>query len=141
MGCDIHPHIEIKIKGEWHYYAPGKMGRNYLAFAKMAGVRNHNNIKPISSPKGFPKDVTYITKVNSDRWGIDGHSHSWLSSKELLELFQFLKEEKIRPIDWDWTQFDVFLFGNSISGFIDGQREEEYPNILEDVRVVFWFDN
>jgi len=29
MGCDIHPHFEVKINGEWKYYGGGDFDRYY----------------------------------------------------------------------------------------------------------------
>jgi len=67
-------------------------GRNYNLFGFLANVRNGfgfagvdtgNEIKPISLPKGLPKDVSDYIKKQSDDWGVDGHSHSWLTIEEL----------------------------------------------------------
>jgi hypothetical protein len=66
--------------------------RNYDLFAMLADVRNGhgfagldtgNRLNPISEPRGLPLDVTEGVKQNSDRWGCDGHSHSWLLLSEL----------------------------------------------------------
>lgn len=64
--------------------------RSYLIFAILAGVRNYYDIKPVSLPKGLPSDVSPEVKAQSDWWGEDGHSHSFLTLKEIL--------------DYDWTQ-------------------------------------
>lgn len=148
MGCDIHSHIEVKLSGVWHYFSPVGMWRSYATFAKMAGVRNWDEgPKPISEPKGLPKDVSFMTKFHSDKYGIDGHSHSWLAYDELIELLKFFKDEGLKK-PWGshyeddnnkWADFGVWLFGNSISGF--NKYPNDYPEELEDVRLVFWFDN
>ncbi len=36
-------------------------------------------------PKGLPDNVSIEVKTESDEWGIDGHSHSFLTLKELLD--------------------------------------------------------
>ena len=59
-------------------------GRNYELFGILAGVRDHNN-DSIDDPRGLPEDVSEVTKKESDRWDGDGHSHSWLTLKELRE--------------------------------------------------------
>lgn len=69
-------------------------GRNYDLFGMLANVRNGwgfagcdtgDGFKPIAMPKGVPDDASdyYLRKV--EEWGCDGHSHSWLTIRELLE--------------------------------------------------------
>ena len=110
MGCDIHLFTEIKksINSEdkwvnvdnWRYnpyYQEGNnnwermlsvesiySGRNYELFGILAGVRNRNN-DSIDDPRGLPEDVSEVTKKESDRGDGDGHSHSWLTLRELKE--------------------------------------------------------
>ena len=111
MGCDIHLYIEKKKTSngteEWiscdrfkfnEYYDPEDddgetefnhcpiyRGRNYGLFATLADVRNDYGIDPISEPKGLPKNIHKVTKKEADYWDSDGHSHSWLTIKELTE--------------------------------------------------------
>lgn len=68
--------------------------RNYGLFALLADVRNGkgfagcdtgNRIEPISYPKGLPEDVSFEIHEKSDDYGPDGHSHSYLTAKEILE--------------------------------------------------------
>lgn len=110
MGADIHIYTEIKksINSEdkwvnvdnWRYnpyYQEGNnnwermlsvesiyIGRNYELFGILAGVRDRNN-DMIDDPRGLPEDVSEVTKKESDRWDGDGHSHSWLTLRELKE--------------------------------------------------------
>jgi hypothetical protein len=99
-------------------------GRNYNLFCALAGVRNYfENPVVISPPKGLPKDVSPVIRREKRRWGIDGHSHSWLSLRELLE--------------FDWS-----AWGNTCDAF----RDEVIPKLQalggpDDARIVFWFDN
>jgi len=139
MGCDIHSHIEVKIKGKWHYYDEVNISRNYRLFSRMADIRNEENIIPLSTPKGLPKDITFMTKLKSDYWDTDGHSHSWLSSKELFYLEEWIERNKILPD----LAHKGFFFGSTFSGWIkypeDTIRLRELG--VEDFRLVFWFDN
>ena len=73
--------------------------RNYNLFAILADVRNGRGFAgcdtgdgfvPIDDPRGLPEDVTDLVKADADRWGDDGHSHSWFTVAELLQ--------------YDWTQ-------------------------------------
>lgn len=78
------------VEYEDRFYA----GRNYDLFAILANVRNGygfagtdtgDGFIPISEPRGLPDDVSELIKDESEDWGPDGHSHSWLTLKELLE--------------------------------------------------------
>jgi hypothetical protein len=146
MGCDIHAFLEVKIGGVWHTYADVDLDRDYGLFAYMANVRNWAGaIEPISLPRGLPEDAAFFTKFHSDHWGTDGHSHSWLSFDELLRVAEFAKENNVSLIPW-WANpeitrpaFGVYLFGNDITSW--KRYPEDYPPALEDVRLVFWFDN
>ena len=145
MGCDIHPHVEVKINGRWEHYNAPNVLRNYRLFAKMAGVRNYPDfeITPICEPRGLPGDASTVTKFSADRDGCDGHSHSYLTADEFAQLVGWYEDEGHYPGEkvgafWFEDQFG-FLFGNSIAGF--AKYPSDRPPGLEDVRVVFWFDN
>ncbi len=61
-------------------------GRNYGLFATLAGVRDYtDSIIPVSEPKGVPDDCTKYVKKQEEDWDGDGHSHSWLTLKEIRE--------------------------------------------------------
>ena len=118
MGCDIHLYVEKRISGIWFsadewtqdkYETEPKLevayknrfysGRNYDLFAILANVRNGSGFagvktgdgfNPICMPLGLPPDVTPEVRDDSNRWGDDGHSHSYLTVAELLA--------------YDWTQ-------------------------------------
>ena len=138
MGCGIHLHIEVKIEGDWHHYNHPDVDRYYKLFAKMAGVRNYEEVVPISSPKGLPSDPTFSTLFDATQWGLDGHSHSYLGAEEVIELYQWIdKEPKVINQGWFHDNFG-WLFGNSFGSFL--KYSEDYPTELEDFRFVFWFD-
>ena len=145
MGCDIHAHFEIKIDGKWHYYMPADIKRNYDVFSKMANVRNEEEkITPISEPKGLPIDIDFLTEFQSEHWGTDGHSHSFLTFEEIVTLIHWAKEmlDKYESTE----DAELWLFGNN--GYLFGNAFEhfktysnDYPKEIQDVRLVFWFDN
>lgn len=98
MGCDIHLFVEAKNNktGKWEYkpYAPEYGSRNYDAFAMLADVRNGwgfagvvtgDGFNVIAEPKGFPQDASPELQQENEDWSGDGHSHSFLTLKELLE--------------------------------------------------------
>lgn len=108
MGCDIHVYTERKLEdGTWWccdhfklnpYYKRNSTypderewvvepifdDRHYELFATLAGVRNYNDITPIDEARGLPDDVSQKVKEESDWWGYDGHSRSWLYASEIF---------------------------------------------------------
>jgi hypothetical protein len=143
MGADIHAHIEIKWDGEWLYYSPVNISRNYELFARMAHMGRCKNIDPVADNRGIPEDATKMTLIHNERWGVDGHSHSWLTIEELCILFDEFKVIWPPFMNRELTFLDefpgIYLFENSFSGFL--KYPEERPEKLEDVRIIFWFDN
>jgi len=147
MGCDIHAFLEIKIDDKWEHYAPLPLKRDYDFFGKLAGVRV-KKYDPIAAGRGLPKGVSKTTDFHLIDMEGDDHSHSWISAQELYALKQWLKE---RESDYPWGDyrdgkdrkeyhdFGLWLFENSISGFIE--YPEDRPKGLQDIRMVFWFDN
>ena len=137
MGCNIHGFIEImeypeSERNKWWAAHEIPYTRNYAFYAALAGVRNNIEITPISEPKGMPPDVSMMSEAESKEMGRDGHSHSWLSYKEIKE--------------YDWLQNigDSMLIDNIHIHFKGMLREMEYfarEYGDEKVRVVFWFDN
>lgn len=110
MGCDIHTYVEIKRNvnniEKWataDYYRKNRYytdypeeekqyevvhiydDRNYGLFSILADVRNYSDNEPISQPKGLPEDCCDEIRKESDYDGIDGHSHSWFTLKELKD--------------------------------------------------------
>lgn len=68
-------------------------GRNYDLFAILADVRNGvgfagcdtgDSVEPMDNPRGIPSDASEFYKKQSEKWGIDGHSHSFFTLDELL---------------------------------------------------------
>lgn len=189
MGCDIHMYVEKKHKGKWinidywkldDYYEnkPGDYkfeivemygDRNYRLFAVLADVRNYSNNKPISEPKGFPDDASWIVKEEYERWIGDGHSHSYLT---LSELKKHAKENNVTKYsgmvspkaaaeidrgifpelwcmettdkDWvyrEWEEKECVL-DPLIKVLEERAKEWVWGDINnDDIRIVFWFDN
>ena len=111
--------------------------RNYFLFAILADVRNESfrngfKIEPISKPRGVPEDSCYPIKYIVNEWAGDGHSHSYFTLKELLEV--------------DWDKYCVKLIEEDRTHWLDdfkktlNKLKEIDPN-PENVRCVFFFDN
>ena len=136
MGCDIHVHFEIKLNGKWEHYSQPRIRRNYELFGKIAGARA-SDIKPIHSPRGLPADCSIMTKFCSDTWGVDGHTHGWLDATEIMKIMFFhehiTKNKMIAHEEWG------YLFGGGWNNFLEFRQS--YPEEIEDIRMIFWFDN
>ena len=97
MGCDIHAMIEAKyrypsLKDCWSWTSCGeiRISRDYRLFARLAGVRNYDNVQPIAEPRFDEITTNTNDKTCSQafkRWvldyGVDGHSHSFVTLDEL----------------------------------------------------------
>jgi len=153
MGCDIHLYGEVKIEGVWHCYSHPNVPRCYALFALMADVRNRDGeIHPVSKPKGLPVDLSLPVAKAAAYWGWGakehggGHSFSWLGAGELVKLEdQWLKVRKAMYPAGGWEGSDLdhhyfgYLEGNGWAGF--ARYPEDRKAWIEDVRLVFWFDN
>ena len=168
MGCDIHSIAEVRENGKWtavtkdvfpldewdreYYKKDGGSSpfdwRSYSMFAFLAGVRNYDRCNPLSEPRGMPNDASEEAREMEEFWLGDGHSHSYLTLKELLEF------------DYDQTFWNRRLMkdGNGAALAEEGGRIVTYRENLgrqffahlealsslggpEDVRIVFFFDN
>lgn len=94
---------------------PLDINRNYNLFAILADVRNGRGFAgiktgegfiPISQPKGLPKNVSKEVKHESDEYGRDGHSHSYLTVQELLAYNWEQKTKHYGTVDAE--QFKIF---------------------------------
>jgi hypothetical protein len=153
MGCDIHAFVERKIGDIYEYidgFEPFKW-RSYGTFGFLADVRNYSDVTPISARRGVPDDASDHVKSKIFDWSSDGHSHSWISVKELDEFDydQPMEDRRVtrqlasnlwfgaetsRPGGGEMTTYRDFL-GES---FFDDIAE---LHILGADRVVFFFDN
>lgn len=162
MGCDIHSFVEKKNSaGSWERVTwpnAGETGpwgwRSYRIFGFLANVRNYSDSPFISNSRGMPEGVSPSVAKEYETWDSDGHSHSWLSLKELLA-FNYDSEmedrrytRQIGPNSWDGaatcergmgkkTTFREFLDG----GFFTDLAALESLGSPDEIRVVFWFDN
>ena len=119
---------DIDFDNEWtvHYHDRIFSGRNYSLFSILADVRNHSDgINPISEPRGVPDDASFAYKQVVKAWGSDGHSHTYFTLQELLDV--------------DWSQW------SDDHGTIGFQQALENVKSIDDdyskVRLVFFFDN
>lgn len=123
MGCDIHLFTEKKMqfsaynngepfwwccdyfqlnpyrkidKDDPKYSHKEVYGdRNYSLFGALANVRNYYDNIPICEPRGIPEDASKVVKKEANRWGLDGHSHSWVTAKELFDYKKKYGQQKL----------------------------------------------
>ena len=138
MGCDIHAHFEIKLNGRWEHYSAPQINRNYTLFAHIAGVRGDGSIKPISEPKGLPNDLSITTWFEVERWWGDGHSHTWLNYTEIAELLDVAFPNIMDRMEFKHRELG-YLCGNGWDAW--KKYPEDYPEEIEDIRFICWFDN
>lgn len=189
MGCDIHNHVEYlrTINGEkkWicgdyfkvnPYYNESEEdeerplelvsfcdNRNYGLFSLLANVRNYAKNAPISDPKGLPNDLSQKVKKDAEDWGLDGHSHSFFTLKELIDYQENqpklkrsgmvspgsaknLDEKGILPQEWcQWTSNKSWVYREweEKDGSLD-HLIEEMKRRADELNVVWsfeWEDN
>lgn len=112
MGADIHMYLEKKIGGNWISTAPITKDndgwyevsrenriyydRNYLLFSVLAGVREPlPGVWQKYKEKGFPDDADPLLCKLYEQWGVDAHTPSYLTLKDLHEV--------------DWTKTGVIV--------------------------------
>ena len=105
-------------------------GRNYRLFGALAGVRNYNMEIISDFAKGLPVDVSTEVCGFSDEWEDDGHSHSYLTVKELIDSKYHKMSKK--------ELYDIGMSSYFFKDVVDSLLILGDP---EDVRIVFWFDN
>lgn len=157
MGCDIHMHVEYKddrrTNGVWvsgDYYTRNECGgfslvefcgdRNYHLFAILADVRNNGDYTYIDMPRGIPDDATETVRIYYAIWGMDAHSASYFTLKELIDFYKENKDDQleflIRKLKERADELNVIW---------DFEWEHDGSGIgyekSDNIRIVFWFDN
>lgn len=126
MGCDIHGWVEIKKNNKWvAIFELKTLDRNYKRFAALAGVRDYHNENQVK-PLGLPEDISDTAKYWSEHWGLDGHSHNYMTLEDAAKIFL---ETEHQPDTWakKYPLWEFFKFENDTH--------------QGDTRLVFWFDN
>lgn len=145
MGCDVHVHLEVKIKGKWRHWSAPYVSRNYQLFARMAGVRNATgeyHVEPIARPRGLPADATFETKFDHNHMGVDAHSASWLSGAEVEALGEWWEKKKLERDPKGFFSFEHHVIGYLMgNGWNVARYPGDAPVGVTDARMIFWFDN
>lgn len=156
MGCDMHAYIAVKnLDDEVAYRTLGLytsdddgglelckvyVGRDYLLFGLLTGgvVRGDipDDVPQMPSPRGnWPYTPRNIMKERQC-YGIDGHSDTYFTLKELKKL-----EEKLLIYSDNGSEayyYAVNRFVNCILQYCDFCYDLSSD---EDIMIVCWFDN
>jgi len=129
MGCDIHMVTEVKVDGTWYAYGTPDIPRSYKLFGQLAGVRRPEY--RMFSPKGFPTNASLIARKLFESLDVDAHTPSYLTAAEIRTFCEAQDDP------WAVEAPDGYRIG-----YLDGNSwTDEYPDWVQDVRWVFWFDN
>ena len=147
VTCQVHNQVKgdgdrwASVVGRASWFADD---RNYSLFAALAGVRGSG-----PDPKGLPDDASDLTLLMSDRWGDDGHSHSWMLMGEALPIF--LANGQLGPASEAVVKAmktgtavvneDAFAHFWPLDERYDDEGEPLGMESLDDFRLCFWFDN
>jgi len=106
-------------------------GRCYRLFGALAGVRD-TSIEMIVPDRydQLPDDVSDELKTMSDGYGMDAHSHNYLTLRELMDS----KYYKMSTEELNEIGMDAYFFKTMVPDLLNYGK----PN---DIRIVFWFDN
>jgi hypothetical protein len=174
MGCDIHGYIDYLtegFKGETEKracdFAKVDINRNYLLFSVLAGVRNYDNLIPLSKPKGLPElvsytvesdntiyitenstdDDDYTTPEQAERWVKNGSStyykNHWVTHPD-WHSHSWLNLEEMRQLREKYLEVGknyewVKEFPVPMEAVIGAM--EALSKAGKEPRFIFWFDN
>lgn len=166
MGCDIHMHIEYKRSGQWicgDYFRKNPLygryagepeytlvgfhdNRDYDLFATLANVRNYGKTDYISEPRGLPDDITDDVKAMAGDWDIDGHSHSYLTLREIIDFHNenhplkrsgFISPEASKALDEQGILPDCWCQGTGDKTWVHREWSTENENLaalIDDIK-------
>lgn len=129
MGCDIHSVAQVRKNRKWVTVLDdvAEDGRNYDTFSVYANVRNGYGFagvstgegwKPISEPRGYPKDFTQEDDQHGESWMGD-HSHSWLLLSEIQSAWD-------EHADADYTKHGVVERKHFLETLAAGKKPESW---------------
>jgi hypothetical protein len=181
MGMDIHCFLEEFNPNTQLWDVPKKYiykgynrndirnfwdDRSYWTFAWLGCNYRAKAIQPINAPRGLPLDISNTLNTLQSYSIEDGHNHSYLTFKELLDYFtvpvyceanftqeylNYLKRENKevwQDEQWylrcngniltKWTMPAEETINNDFIRLVTTEAQQSNPNHL---RIVFWFDN
>lgn len=114
--------------------------RNYSLFTTLAGVRDYSEkVIPVSEPKGIPDDCSDYVKEQYGDWDCDGHTHSFLTLKEIryynlqnpfIQYTGLLSPEQIKELDENGKTPDHWCQGTNMPGYERREWQEKNDSLL-----------
>jgi hypothetical protein len=128
----IYCHAEIRIDGIWHHYNTLDIGRDDNLFSCLAGLGSVDTGISAKFPvRGLPKDVSPVTRLEAQDFGDYGHTHSWIGLEEIWRVLDDFPDILCRA---------QRVKANLLFGFSYSACSNNFPDELQDVRWVFWFE-
>ena len=138
MGCDVHPYIARRTgQGtlEPVMYGSLDLGRDYLMFGLMAGVRGTARL---FAPRGLPDGVPFPYKFDHDRMEGDARSASWLTTAEVGSV---AAAHTVAAAEQRGGRSESLLLA-ALLGLMDGvDRWCDAHDPGGGAVLIFWFDN
>lgn len=146
MGCDIHAMIERRktwsfidatgsLHTSWINAGDPDMTRAYDVFSILSDCgRDRYGVTPISQRRGIPDDVCDEFRRYCECWAEDGHSHGWVTLREL-------QEYDLDAVPWPdgMRENNRHLYGKLVQEL--ERVADRYDGDPDAVRMVFFFDN
>ena len=157
MGCDIHCYIEFRRDSQerWDHFGGNiNPGRNYNIFARLADVRNYEEIQPVTEERGFPSDAAW--PASSDNYLYisteegEGNVNPEVAAQWVKAGYSYYHKVKwVSNPDWhSHSWLTLKEFEQAISGFPDALEYQAIAAAMRlfqekgcFTRLVFWFDN
>ena len=159
MGCDIHGFWEVKDHtGNWIAIRTVNPQRNYMWFGIIAGVRGGPDIG--TAGRGIPDNASGAYKDMIDDWGVDLHSHTWLTGSEvskackelntrMVEAYNDIQDDPYEEVPGPDDAVDQLIVGwgnnrdNIAWNWFGKLRDLMYPSgdINDCLRMVVCFDS
>lgn len=143
MATDIWPHIEYFVKKKNAFVlAPIDLeaeeldARNYAMFCAMGGGICVDGIGIKFPARGLPDDLS-PELYKRQKGEADFHTKSWLTTEELKECVDYVREKLVAESNYTVEDVDESLEPYlKIYRYMKNYEDEEEP-----ARLVFWFDN
>lgn len=137
----IHSYVERRnIETlEWEFVKdinPFQRRGDYEVYSFLANVRNYNRCIPIDDPRYLPDNISYEVYRRYYENRVDNYSESYLGLDELLK-FDYETYCRIGEDHEVVPTYKEFLGEN----FFEELEQLKTLGPIDDIRIVFWFDN
>lgn len=124
---------------EWEYVKdinPFQRRGDYEVYSFLADVRNYNRCIPIDEPRSLPINISYEVYKIYYEGRVDNYSESYLGLDELIK-FDYETYCRIGEDHEVVPTYKEFLGEN----FFEELEQLKTLGPIDDIRIVFWFNN